>query len=539
MDRREELITDIPSRVVAGPVGEAGKRGQWRFHAYRAREYSGKMVTCGFETNPDPLVIRLDVRGPYRIHLGLFKVFQGSRTVVRLRLSSDSCCRMVEVTPREHASDTAIYEIPWRDANLTNQELILEAEYNVPGSLASIRLEPIPALTEPKSPDVAFPMAVTEDGHQAFVERPHRRPEDLYEALDRIPDNSCMRILLWCIAGADLCNYPTRVGTYDYGRSRDPILPGYGVRDENMRLWRKNGWDSMQVMGDYARKRGWEFHVSMRMEAFSAHYPFDDVFFSEFFNAHPELRCRDEKGEIIGRLSYAHPEVQDHILAIAGEILAYEPDGFNAIFVRGMPLVLYEPIMVEGFQREYGLNALDLAEDDERWTAYKCNIITGFMRRLKSLLKPGQRLSALMPPDKYRCYWGGLDVETWVGEGIIDDVYPVAHTYDEHDVHRFDDSALDLDYFLNLLGRERIRVIPVFSRWTKPGARQLIGAHLDNGADGYCLWDGASKRVLPDSLDLGYRERPPRVERGEEYRRVPLQRIGDFRIDRYHPWEVF
>jgi len=77
------------------------------------------MVTCGCRTNPDPLVIRLDVRGPYRIHLALFKVFQGSRTAVRVRLSSDQCCQMVEVIPREHASDTSIQEIPWRMTDLS------------------------------------------------------------------------------------------------------------------------------------------------------------------------------------------------------------------------------------------------------------------------------------------------------------------------------------------------------------------------------------------------------------------------------------
>jgi hypothetical protein len=490
-------------------------------------------------TNPAPLTLKLGAKGLYRIHLGIFNVFEGFETWIRVRLSSDTCCRAIKVPVRAHATDVYVYEMPWREADLTGQDLILEGDYGHVGSLASIRLEPIDALPKARKPDIAFPMAITEDGHQAFVARPHRRPEDLLEALDKIPDTSCMKILIWGNCGADLCNYPTKEGTYDYSRGKDVLCPGYRTRDDNMRLWKKKRWNSMEVMRDYARKRGWEFHVSMRVEAFSAHYPFDEALASEFFNKHPEWRCVDEKGERIARMSYAHPQVQDHLLAILREMLAYDPDGLCLIYVRGLPLVLYEPIMREGFKRESGLDPLDLGETDPRWTAYKCRIITAYMRRVKFLLRRNQRLSAIVPASKSRCLWGGLDVETWVRERLIDDLYPMALRYDHLDCHRCGAAhSLNMRYFQGLQGREHIRVIPILNEGPKPGLRGLMRSHLVSGADGYAIWDGAHHR-LENFYDLGYRRLRPFAARKPEYRRVPLERIGDIRIDRYHPWEGF
>lgn len=545
-DRKEILITDIPSRIISGEVSKNGQPGRWRYHPYQCSEYSGTLVGCGMSTNPGPLTIRLDAQGLYRIRLGLFKMYEGYKTVIRVRLSGDTCCKAIPVPGTGHGSDYCIYEILWRDADLTGQDLILEGEFDHMGSLASIRLEPIESFTESPKPDVAFPLAITEDGHWAYTSRPHRRPEDLLEALDAIPEDSCMKILLWCISGADHCNYPTKVGTYNDGYSRDNVQKDLAIRDENMRLWKRNGWDSMQIVRDYARKRDWEFHVSMRVEAFASHYPYDEEYYSEFWHAHPEWRCLDEKGQMIARMSYAYPQVQEHLLDVLKEVLAYKPDGLNMIFVRGMPLVLYEPIMLEGFKKEYGLNALELSETDERWVAYKSSIITGFMRKVKSLLADGQRLSVIMPTDKRICDWGGLDIETWVAERIVDDIYPMGYRYDDHDVHRAAAHMLDLDYFLNLPGREHVRIIPTLfeNDWDSPKYRELLRSYLEKGADGYGLWDGANhKRPVNHQRnlyhDVGYRHLPPYSALEVDYRKIPLLQMGELRIDRYHPWEVF
>lgn len=537
-DRETILITDIPSRIVSGVAEPCGQPGRWRSHPYRCREYSGRLVGCGMNTNPDPLVIRLDADGPYRVHLCLFKMFEGFETALRVRLHDDPSCRKITVPEHVQSSDVHIYEVRWRDADLTGRDLVVDSEFGTTASLAAIRLEPLDCLPAESPPKIAFPMAVTEDGHQAFRNRPHRRPEDLLEALDTIPADSCMRILIWGLVGADLCNFPTAIGTYDYGGSQDALSDSYRLRDENMRRWREQGWDSMQIVKTYARRRGWEFHVSMRAQAFAAAYPFDDLFRSEFFANHPEWRCRDEKGESVSRMSYAYPQVQEHLLALTKEMLAYEPDGFSILFVRGLPLVLYEQTMIEGFQKTQGLDPLALEENDERWLNYKASVITQYMRRVADLVGKKRRFSVMVPGNRQQCAWGGLDVAAWVKEGLVQDVYPMGLRYDSQDVHRCAAEALDLDYFLSLSGREHIRVIPVLSETWEPSFGKLFSSHLQKGADGYGLWDGAYARRHHFG-DLGYPDRPPCRDTKPEYRKIPIERLGELRIDRYHPWEAF
>ena len=519
------LITDIPSRLELLD----GIPGAWRSCPYSTGDYSGVMISCGESPETEPLTVRLGVSGYFRIYLGIFKIFEGKPTAVRVRLTNDKCFSKVQPSASGKGSDTFIYELPWKEADLTGQDLILAGEAGLTASLACIRLEPV-AVPRQTAPEIKFPMAITEDGVGAFCTRKHRRPEDLFESLAGISDYSCMKVLLWCIGGADLCNYPTRSGTYFSAAGQEYLYSHYKTLNDNLKLWAGKSWDSMNLMKKYAEERKWEFHVSMRMEAFAVHFPFDKIFHSDFFYSHPEWRCIDEKGNMIGRMSYAYEEVQEHMLEIMKEILEYDPDGINLIFTRGMPLVLYEPVMRDGFRKKYGADPLSLDENDASWLKYKAEVITGFVRKAKALLKPGQRLSAFLPADEKVCAGAGLDIACWVRERLIDDVYPTGYEYDEHDVHRFADSLWDIDYFLNLKGRENIRIFPTLFGYGDK-SRKLLLSFLENGADGYCLWDGAYGEQLHSLHQLGLENLSGESrEAPRNCKKVPLLRLGDFRI---------
>ena len=114
------------------------------------------------------------------------------------------------------------------------------------------------------------------------------------------------------------------------------------------------------------------------MEAFYAQYPFDRIR-SKFFLDHPEYHCFDREGQRVGRLSYAYPEVQEHILSLISEIADYDPDGVCLAFIRGVPLVLYEPIMVEAFREKHRIDPRALDESDARWLEYQAEVITPFL----------------------------------------------------------------------------------------------------------------------------------------------------------------
>lgn len=383
-------------------------------------------------------------------------------------------------------------------------------------------------------------MAMTEDGHGVFWVSPHRRKEDLLEKYEEIPDDTALKITLWGGALGDQCLYPTKVGEY----GRGPVLEDYYRHQArtwhaNLELWKQKGWDAMETARDYCRSRGWEIHFTVRVQAFSMAYPHDEGA-SRFFLDHPEYWCRDREGRAVARMSYAIPEVQERILGIVKELSAYEPDGVGFVFIRGVPMVLYEDAAVRGFMEEHGEDPRKLHEHDPRWMKYQGDVVSGFMRRVRDALKPGQNLIAITPGNSFDCARWGLDVETWVREGLVNDLYPMGQSFTDNDVHDDSPCALDVEYFQRLEGREQIRLIPALYKWGMYGRdllgwQNLVRSFKGRGADGYCVWDGGGNDTDRFSY-LGTGSSGPAEKLPSSA--IKISMLGDYRVDRYHPVEA-
>ena len=557
----EIVLSDLAELVEPGSLSDTDPNA-WRAIPYESERFPGVMLGEGGGAEVAPLTLRLEQEGAFRIHLGLYSGW--GYTSVRVRLTGDAEAQTIAVpeglrTERVHDSSTIIYQAVWKDADLTGQALVLEDATDTnqfPAALAYIRLEPLDRLggepvakAEPETAPargidparkVEFPLGITEDGHGIFGDAVHAQPEDLPIPFDDIPDGSCLRMLLWGNGEADICNYPTKVGNERAfaGFTTD----WYNRWNANAENWKQGGWDSLEVMRDYTKQRGWEFQVYIRMEAFKSPFPFDKMVRSDFFEAHPEYHCMDRHGQRIGRLSYAYPEVQAHILDLVREIAEYGPDGICFCFIRGLPVVHYEPIMVEGFREKYGVDPRELGETDERWLDYQGDVVTRFMRKAKAALKPGQRLSAIVPGNRHDCEKWGLDVAQWLRKEVVDDLYPTGQVFSGRDVHLDGPENLDFTYFNGLKGRDRIRLMPLLYPWDKfaadyEGWRAKIRSLLEQGADGYVVWD--ARRVLPRIGDIGYEQEPAEPKPlHDDPRKLGLKSLQGIRMDRYHHFEV-
>jgi len=505
----------------------------WKAVPYVSKEFAGVMLGEGGGPNQRPITIRLGAKGVYRIYLGLYGGYDARQLRVKLSNAPASDTIPIQVTGNR---TLVISETFWKEADLSGKDLILagSGDTRSPGALAYVRLESVPKRKD------TYPLVITNDGYGIFFGPQPSSPQDLLKTFEQIPEGTCMRMLLWGNGCADNCNYPTKVGQF-YPSAGLPVA-WRSDWARNMGIWKEKGWDSLQVVRDYARKRKWEFHVYIRMQAFKAPFPFDDQENSKFFNEHAQYHCLDREGQRVNRLSYAYPEVQQYMLSLIKEIAGYEPDGVCLCLIRGVPLVLYEPIMVEGFQAQYGVDPRGLEELDSRWMDYQGSVVTSFMKQVKEALPPNQRLSVIVPATELDCKRWGLDVATWVREGIIDDLFPTGQRFDELDVHRDDPDNLDFKYFARLPGRENIRLIPLLYTWQKFAAdfaswEQLVYSFLDQGADAYAVWDaqgGVFSKVknLGKTLDRYQRPKPP------AFREIKLLRLQGFRLDRYHYFEV-
>lgn len=519
-----ELDKAVDSKLLQKDPAETNL---WKAIPYVSEEFAGVMLGGGGGPKQRPITVRLGANGTYRIFLGLYGGYDARHMRVKLSNDPSSTTIPIEVTGNR---SLVISEAFWKEADLTRQDLILEGVGNPncpPGALAYVRLEAIPKRKE------FYPLAITNDGHGVFRGPEHSSPRDILKTLEAIPDGTCMRMLFWGNGCADNCNYPTKVGQF-YPNAGQQHIWQQGLQ-RNLGIWKEKGWNSMEVVRDYARKRKWEFHVYIRMEAFKAPFPFDHQENSKFFNEHPQYRCLDREGGVVGRLSYAYPEVQDYMLRLIKEIADYDPDGVCLCFIRGVPLVLYEPIMVEGFKKQYGIDPRTRDELDPRWMDYQGTVVTSFVKRVKKILRPNQRLSVMVPATELDCRRWGLDVATWVKEGIIDDLLPTGQRFDENDIHRDAPDNLDFKYFARLPGREKIRLLPLIYPWSD--GERLFYSYLDQGADGYCMWDATGGKFpkvkdIGKTLDKYKRPKPP------AYRQIKLKSLQGFRIDRYHYFEV-
>ncbi len=550
-DRNNILITDLVSYVDSKYINEEDTN-LWKAIPYETENFSGVMIGDGGGPEPLPVKIRLGIKGKYRIYLGIYSGYSPPKICVSL--SNDSSFQTVDLSDTQFRDDvyergTHIYEIPWKEADLSRQDILLkgtkgeESPGNLQSALAFIRLKPVTLPSKKSQAKDFFPLTITNDGHGIFSGPLHTCPEDLLKDFEKIPDESCMRILLWGNGCADNCNYPTKVGNFYPNAGRNFQNRWKHNWSMNMGLWKEKGWNSLQVLRDYTKKRKWEFHVYIRMEAFAAQFPFDQQEHSKFFYAHPEYHCLDRRGQKVIRLSYAYPEVQEYMLRLIKEISEYEPDGVCLCFIRGLPLVLYEPIMVEGFENKYGIDPRDISEYDPRWMEYQGDVITSFVKKVKNVLSPTQRLSAIVPGNEFDCKRWGLDIPAWLRERIIDDLYPTGQRFDHRDVHRDNPENLDFNYFTDLEGRKKIRLIPMLYPWNKfnddyAGWRDLLYGFLDRGADGYGVWDAASGDIFSRVGEIGYEAKSGFNHPEVKFRKIKVISVQKFRIDRYHMFEV-
>ena len=188
-------------------------------------------------------------------------------------------------------------------------------------------------------------------------------------------------------------------------------------------------------------RAGMKMYLSKRMGAkVGPSFPYNGEYVDlEFGQENPHLYCKNRDGVMVDALSYAYPEVQEHMLETFRKMAKLDCDGVNLVFTRGVPYVLFEEPVCERFKKSYpDVNPCELPLADERIQGLHCEIITEFMRRLREALddeceKMGRR------PMKIHAYVGsslaknrflGLDVEQWAKEKLIDSfsAYPLEFT---------------------------------------------------------------------------------------------------------------
>lgn len=511
MKSKYVYVTDLNVCKPGSAISHGWKKNCWRAVDYEtAYGLKGQMLMANSHISAPTVRYPLKVKGWYRIYvvIGCTALLPGSPPTVKVKLTSDPAYTVFTGYGRRWWMEFS--EFLWKEADLTGEYFHIAkpnglhngCSLPIESYLAYFRLEPLTkdevVRIEMERQDVnSVRLIGTEDGFSTIAVNCPTTKEELYENVLPYADSD-IKTVWYNAADGDNVLYPdTSVGTSPklqavekYPRELDL---GF-VR--TMDVLRKKRIDPLGTTCDFAHSLGLEFYATVRTGSFFCEAPFDEKFVSDFYRNHPEYRCRDRDGREIPRLSYAYPEVQQHMLDMYLEIAQRNIDGFGWIFVRSMPFVFYEKPLIDSFINRYGNDPRQLAEDDEAVCSYRASIINDFIRKARYKLndlraKQGRqplKFSALVPAKEEinrRC---GLDLLTWAREGLIDILAVDWSLQDRNSPKNEAPDNIELDYFLNVVKGTKCLLSPRFGEIDKREFTRLADAYA-RGVKSGLIWD--------------------------------------------------
>jgi hypothetical protein len=461
----------------------------------RAR-FTGKAVFLRPTAAGQELAYTLPAKGWHAIFFGL------AQGPVRVKLSTDPAFHTFgKGGPDWKGYEEALFGI----RKLAGEELVFATDAK--GSravVAYIKLVPL-AADEVRRETRSFPPAkrnltATDDGHCITAGSVNRRElvRDIFEPFRDSP----FGLLYWGIPFSG-----TALGYAEALRSGKPF-PAADVKegqDRTIREFYATGEDPLACVVDCARDVGMKVHFYQRPGNFyygRAFPSFSDGAAVPFYLEHPEWHLRHKDGSpLLGRMSIVFPEVRRYLTEVLRDSLEHVPAGVNLCFVRGAPLVAYEPGAVEEFEAQYHADPRKLRKDDARFLDFRCACTTRWVREVRQMLDEEGRkrkttfeLSAVVFGDEKTNRFVGLDPETWAREGLVDIVNPYFSPADWLGWLR---RELDLTCF-KPLRRYPVQVVPFASHNVlEEGdvvlrrARALYAA----GYKGFASWDTICYRV--------------------------------------------
>ena len=551
-ERQAIYISDLTGCLPAAALSPTPRQNCWQTIAYEAEGLAGTMLVADSNCSAPALTLPLDVQGWHAIHLGVWTDWTDSS--IRVKLSGAPSftpvitARPTPADPEWHSGFATLREAFWMCADLSGQDLLIEKMDRWGGrraGLAYVKLEP---LSEAEAAAIKQDRARTDTKRliaydDAWRLDPNAPEQALRESLEHYRHADFQK-LLWCIGSGSETYFFSDVGEPSV-RAEWDFLESFGrPMMGGMRTMQAQGIDPLTTVIECAHSLDLELHGMYLVGGWV--YPPNHGFESKFYYQHPQWRCVSRSGRPVTRMSYAFPGVRNFLLALFREVVERGADGINLGFVRGLPCLLYEQPMIDGFRQRHGQDPRELPEDDPRWLRFKAGVMTDFMRALRhELNQVGEQqgrtvqLSAYVLNNETLNMAQGLDAATWAQEGLVDFIIP----YPLHN-----DMDMDIAAYVRMTRGTHCKVYPeVMPRRQLPAEyRDKALAFYAQGVDGLAFWDAntTSRSGFKDEWSmvrrLGHKEELADWAPDEwpSYRVLPLYSMGGLVMDEHNAYEA-
>jgi len=518
LTNRARYLTGMDRCKPASALASGATHRKWRVMPYESEQLSGSLIVAGNETEAPPVRFPPGVRGWHAVSIGAWRLkdwyLHGGQSELLIRLDGDPTFSILGLPTRPPPPDPVegwhdwtggeeLSECYWRTLDLTDRELEFGQaswiETDRDGAeirrcaLANVAYVKLVRLTDAEvdvfKQDRATPPPIPLFGHNDVMMTRTNTPEELRRHLEPFGDSDFTRIY-WEGAMGDLASYFRTRNRTPEAPGREDFLHSF-AREEAAcwRRWRMSGDDPLQVASEATRELGLEFHVCHRLGGFRLP-PIHDSWNhgDSFYNQHPEWHGRDREGRRTPRLSFAFPEVRDHVIETFREMAAYGIDGVCLLHNRRHPLVEYEQPVVDGFRDQHGEDPRNLAPDDPVWLAYRAGVLTAFTRELCEALDTP--ITAIVMSDKTENLANGLDPEGWVKAGLVDTIVPYTDLPEWNHTARAWQRADSLVQYAKMTEGTACTLAPCFqpAGLTAEEYRQTADRLAGQGADAFFFW---------------------------------------------------
>ena len=233
-----------------------------------------------------------------------------------------------------------------------------------------------------------------------WVFEPPIHLRDAWRPIDEIAGTS-IDTFSYGVERGDGLFYPSKVGLM-FGADKRPFHMAYEWRAwQSMQSLIQRGLDPLQVLIDRAHDKGLDFFASLRMSGYGG--------MDQAYQTRPSASWNQDKRALLAstlRADFAHEEVRDHQFAVLEELATqYEVDGIELDFA---------------FTCFY-FNPDEAAKHISTMTKYVDEISRMVRQRPGGSIPVGVRIL----PTEEMCLRAGLDVRTWLQQGLVDFVVPL------------------------------------------------------------------------------------------------------------------
>ena len=237
--------------------------------------------------------------------------------------------------------------------------------------------------------------------------------------------NTDIQGVIWCVGSLLEVNYQSKHAPMFFENCTDFGRPADRLVHDVVRDYAKNGEDTLDVAIRTARENNLFCWAGLRMNH-TPHPVYTQGYQQPLYQAFQDYliyETPDRRGNCV---SYAFPEIRQHVISIFAELIDRNPDGILVELTRNPPFVGFHPELVAKYRKIKGLS-LNQAIDpgDPLWSKLKCDPMTRLMRQLRNIAKlhekqSGQKLAVAVHVTNSGMYADGIDLRQWVEENLID-----------------------------------------------------------------------------------------------------------------------